>query len=127
VANVGQGKSLNLASGRGGNAANLSGFRDAFAVFGEIKHRKILHMKMPKYPAWAEEQGIEASAAIRVGVLADGTVDETSVYVESTSGYPELDNLAIAAAKQFIFAPLPANKSQVVQYGSIRFAFQLKH
>jgi TonB family protein len=127
VAKVGQGKSLNLASGRGGNAADLRGFKDAFAVFGEIKHRKILRMKMPKYPAWAEEQGIEASTTIRVGVLADGSVDETSVYVESTSGYPELDNLAIAAAKQFIFASLPPNKSQVVQYGSVRFAFQLKH
>jgi TonB family protein len=127
VANVGQGKNLGLAGGRGGNAADLKGFRDAFSVFGEIKHRKILRLKMPKYPAWAEEQGIEASTTVRVGVLADGTVDDTSVYVESTSGYPELDNLAIAAAKMFIFAALPPSKSQAVQYGSIRFAFQLKH
>jgi TonB family protein len=127
VANVGQGKSLNLSSGRSGNGANLGGFRDASMLFGQIKNRKILRSRMPKYPAWAEEQGIEASTSIRVGVLADGTVDETSVYVESTSGYPELDNLAVAAAKMFIFAPLAGNKSQVIQYGGIRFVFQLKH
>lgn len=83
-------------------------------------------MKMPRYPAWAEEQGIEAAVTVALGVYADGSIDESSVYVESTSGYTELDNLAMQAAKEFFFAPLAANKKQVVQYGSIRFVFRLK-
>lgn len=113
--------------GRGtGKGVALGGFKDAFSVFGEIRNRKILRMKMPRYPAWAEEQGIEAAVTVALGVYADGSIDESSVYVESTSGYTELDNLAMQAAKEFFFAPLAANKKQVVQYGSIRFVFRLK-
>ncbi len=127
IAGVGRGKRARLAAGRGGGSgANLGGFRDAFAVFGQIKNRKILRMKMPRYPAWAEEQGIEAAVAIRVGIFADGLVDENSIYIESTSGYPQLDKLAVQSVTQAVWAPLSAKKKQVIQYGSIRFAFRLK-
>ncbi|MCK5242614.1 energy transducer TonB [bacterium] len=127
VGNVTQRKRMGLAAGRGsGSGANLKGFRDAFAVFGQIKNRKIIHMKMPRYPAWAEEQGIEASVKIHVGVLAGGAVDESSIYVESTSGYPQLDKLALQAISYFYFAPLPKKKPQVMQSGSVRFVFRLK-
>jgi len=125
--NVGQGKQMEIANHSGGSYASAGGFRDAFAIFGKIRNRKILRLKMPKYPAWAEEQGIEASATIRIGVLPEGIVDESSVFVEATSGYTDLDNLAIEAAKQFIFAPLSTSKQQNIEYGSIRFVFQLKH
>lgn len=130
---VGRGKRARLAAGRGGgrggdtgSGANLGGFRDAFAVFGQLKNRKIRRMKMPRYPAWAEEQGIEAAVTIRLGVFADGLVDENSVYIESTSGYEQLDKLAVQSAINAVWAPLPAKKKQVIQYGSIRFAFRLK-
>lgn len=112
--------------GRGSGTANLKGFRDAFAVFGQISNRKILRMKMPKYPAWAEEQGIEASVTVALSVYADGLVKESSVYVEATSGYKELDRLAMAAAKNFIFAALPQSKGHKLESGSIRFVFKLK-
>ncbi len=112
--------------GRGTGTANLHGFRDAFAVFGQIRNRKILRLKMPRYPAWAEEQGIEASVTVALSVYPDGSVNEGSVYVEATSGYAELDRLAMEAAKQFIFAPLPKSKGHKLESGSIRFVFKLK-
>lgn len=123
---VSRGKRSKIAAGRGTGGANLGGFRDAFAVFGQLRGRKILRVKMPRYPAWAEEQGIEASVTVRVGVHADGYVDEDSVFIESTSGYPQLDKLAIAAVNKFIFAPVSKKAKQTMQYGSIRFVFKLK-
>ncbi len=128
IAGVSRGKRARLAAtGRGGGSgANLGGFRDAFAVFGEIKNRKILRMKMPRYPAWAEEQGIEATVTIRVGIFADGLVEESSIYIESTSGYPQLDKLAVQSVAQAVWAPLSSKKKPMIQYGSIRFAFRLK-
>jgi TonB family protein len=124
VSEVQTSKSSSISHGTG--TASLGGFKDAFAVFGDIRNRKIIRMQMPRYPAWAEEQGIEAAVTLRVGVFADGTVDENSVYVEATSGYPALDELAMDAAKRFLFAALSKDEKQGLQYGSVRFSFRLR-
>ncbi|MCK5242174.1 energy transducer TonB [bacterium] len=101
----------------------LSLRRDSF-ISGEVKNREILHREFPRVPRWLEEKGIEAKVVIRFVVNPDGEVGD-KVFVEKTSGYAELDRLAIAALKKFIFAPLPLTARQAEQKGTIVIRFLL--
>lgn len=104
-------KKLNLA--RGGS------------ISGEVKDREILHRENPQAPRWLEEKGVEAEVVIRFVVNPDGEVGD-KVFIEKTSGYAELDRLAIESLKKFIFAPLPLNVRQVEQSGTIVIRFTFK-
>jgi len=122
-----KGKGLGLGDGEGtGGGSGKMGFKDAYAITGEIKSREVLHIEMPVYPPWAEEQGIEAEVTLRVRVEPDGAVVASSIYVLKTSGYTELDRLAKEALSRWYFAPLSKNEKQRDQVGEVRFAFRLK-
>ncbi len=95
--------------------------RESF-ITGEVKNRAILHREFPQLPRWLEEKGIEAEVVIRFVVDPDGEVGD-KIFVEKTSGYAELDRLAIAALKKFVFAPLPLTVRQVEQSGTIVIHF----
>lgn len=95
------------------------------SISGEVKDREILHRENPPVPRWLEEKGVEAEVVIRFVVNPDGEVGD-KVFVEKTSGYAELDRLAIEALKKFIFAPLPLNVRQVEQSGTIVIRFTFK-
>jgi TonB family protein len=101
----------------------LSLSRDTF-ITGEVKDREILHREQVQAPRWLEEKGIEAEVVIGFVVNPDGEVGD-KVFVQKTSGYAELDRLAVSALKKFVFAPLPLNVRQVEQNGVIviRFTF----
>lgn len=116
-------KGAGLAAGGG---SGKGGFKDAYAISGEIQSRKILRVEMPVYPAWAEEQGIEAEVTLQVRVEPDGSVVATSIYVLKTSGYAELDRLAKEALSRWFFGPLDKKKKQRDQTGEVRFTFRLK-
>lgn len=103
-----------------------SGFKDMYAIRGEIRYRKLLRVEMPLYPPWAEEQGIEGEVTLRVRVEPDGSVVASSIYVLKTSGYAELDRLAKEALSRWFFAALGTNEKQRDQIGEVRFAFRLK-
>lgn len=118
-----KGKGLGLGEGGG---TGRTGFKDAYAISGEIKSRKVMHIEMPVYPPWAEEQGIEAEVTLRVRVEPDGSVVASSIYVLKTSGYAELDRLAKEALARWFFAPLAKKEKQRDQVGEVRFAFRLK-
>ncbi len=98
--------------------------QNTFQVFGEIANRKVLKMFMPRYPRWAEEQGIECTVSIHLFVMPSGDV-KNNLYVEQGSGYGEIDNLAMEALKRFKFAPLMPSERQVEQEGTIAFYFRL--
>lgn len=115
-------KSKNLSLAKGGKL----GFKDAYAVSGELKGRPLQHVEMPVYPPWAEEQGIEAEVTLKVQVEPDGGVDASSIYVLRTSGYTELDRLAREALARWFFAPLTDNEKKKVQTGEVHFVFRLK-
>jgi TonB family protein len=102
-------------------ALNLK--RDTY-ISGEVKNRQILHREYPQVPRWLEEKGAEAEVVINFVVNPDGEVGDR-VLVAKTSGYAELDRLAIAALKKFIFAPLPLTTKQVEQKGTIYMRFSL--
>jgi TonB family protein len=105
-------------------AKHLSLSRDTL-ISGEVKSREILHREAPVVPRWLEEKGVEAEVVISFVVNPDGEVGDR-LYVEKTSGYAELDRLAIEALKKYEFAPLPLNVKQAEQKGSIviRFTFR---
>ena len=98
--------------------------RDTY-ISGEVKNREILHREYPKVPRWLEEKGVEAEVVIDFVVNPDGEVGDR-VLVAKTSGYAELDRLAIAALKKFIFAPLPLTVKQAEQKGTIYMRFALE-
>ncbi len=80
--------------------------KNALLITGQIANRAIMKAVKPPYPRWAQEQNVQAEVSVYMTVRADGSVKENA-YVQSGSGYPELDQLALEAAKQFMFAPKP--------------------
>ena len=93
----------------------------ALLITGQLSGRAILRKTAPRYPRWAEEQGVEAQVAVNFTVRADGSVKD-NLYIEKTSGYPELDDLAKEALQQFQFAPLSTSEDQT---GTAIFVFKL--
>jgi len=98
---------------------------DFFSISGPLKGRKILKMKMPRYPRWAEEQGLEARIALRITVTARGRV-KPDILIEQTSGFPEFDDLVLDAVRKMIYAPLPFESGNSDQWGIAAFNFKLK-
>ncbi|NTV51864.1 MAG: TonB family protein [Candidatus Firestonebacteria bacterium] len=113
-----------LAAPAADKAKHLSLSRDTL-ISGEVKNREILHREAPVMPRWLEEKGVEVEVVISFVVNPDGEVGDR-LYVEKTSGYAELDRLAIDALKKYEFSPLPLNVKQAEQKGTIviRFTFQ---
>ncbi len=93
----------------------------ALLITGQLSGRQILRKTSPIYPRWAEEQGIEAQVAVAFTVRSDGSVKD-NLYIEKTSGYPELDDLAKEALVQFMFAPLSSSEDQS---GTAIFVYKL--
>ena len=96
-----------------------------FSMEGPLKYRKILKMELPPYPRWAEEKGIEASVSIRLWVNPKGKVQD-NFYLEKTTGYSELDHLAMEALRKFVFIPLPEGQPQEDEWGVATFRYELK-
>ncbi|MFH1898691.1 MAG: energy transducer TonB, partial [Candidatus Desantisbacteria bacterium] len=76
----------------------------------------------PEYPAWAEKKGVESQVVIYFTVTPDGMVN-SDAFVEQTSGYAQLDQLALQALKGWRFAPLPMDAEQKDQWGRVTFRF----
>lgn len=96
-----------------------------FSMEGPLKYRKILKMEMPPYPRWAEEKGISTSVSIRIWVDPRGKVKD-NMYLEKTSGYAELDSLAMEYLAKFNFVRIPDDQPQEDEWGVATFRFELK-
>jgi protein TonB len=94
------------------------------AVTGPISQRKILKKVLPQYPHWAIEKGICGYLVLKIWVSPEGKVED-NVEVIETSGYPELDNLAIKVIKEWTFEPLAENEKKEIEWGIIKFRFEL--
>jgi len=92
------------------------------SLAGPIAGRDILKKLLPLYPAWCLRQGISGVVKIRIWVEPSGKVREGTL-VESSSGYPDLDQAVVNALKVWLFAPLPGNVVQESQWGVITFRF----
>ena len=90
-------------------------------IEGPLSKRKVVKSYVPPFPDWARSRGIlEASAAVKFYVDNGGLVLD-NVSVERSSGYGELDRLALDAIKKWRFEPLPGALSR--QWGIITFRF----
>lgn len=98
---------------------------DFFAISGSLGKRRILKLKLPRYPRWAEEKGVEATIAVWLAATPQGEV-ESNLYIVRTSGYPEWDRLIIDVVKQIRFAPLPDEDALREDTGVATFNFKLK-
>jgi protein TonB len=64
---------------------------------------KMLEASTPEYPSAARRREEQGTVLVRVRVLASGQAGE--VQVQKSSGMPELDKAAVAAAKASKFRP----------------------
>lgn len=94
-------------------------------ISGQIQGRKILKSVPPVYTTKAKQNGWEGVVAVHFTVKADGRVKD-NMYFEQTSVHRDLNKAAMAAIKQFVFAPLGADQAAVEQWGVITIVFRLK-
>ncbi len=95
-----------------------------FMVAGPISKRQIVKKIVPRYPKWALERRISGTVVIRLWVQPNGNVKGMPT-VESSSGYPDLDQVVIAALLGWKFAPLGSGVKSEDQWGRITFKFTL--
>ncbi len=98
---------------------------DFFSIRGPLSRRKILKINLPRYPRWAEEQGVETQASVWLSVTANGRV-KTNLYIEQTSGYPAFDQLVLEAIQRMLFAPMSDTTSSQEESGVATFNFRLR-
>ncbi|MBI4777421.1 TonB family protein [Candidatus Desantisbacteria bacterium] len=94
-------------------------------IIGPLSKRPKIRAPRPEYPAWAEKKGIESQVVIYFTVTPDGMVNPDA-YVELTSGYAGLDQLAMQTLKGWRFAPLSMDAEQKDQWGKVTFKFVLQ-
>lgn len=90
---------------------------------GLVADREVLAHGMPTYPEWASAQAVEANVIVYFVVLPDGSVKE-NVRIQRTAGYRDFDRRAVAAVRQWRFAPL-AGRDGREQWGTITFRYRL--
>lgn len=101
---------------------DLSKYKKVFEIHGELKNRKILSHRMPDYPDWAQNKGIEAFVNVYFEVSSDGKIIDESIRIDVTSGYKKLDDLVIDNLKFWKFAKIDGD---YIQGGIITFNFRL--
>jgi TonB family protein len=93
-------------------------------IEGPLAHRKVLYYYVPPFPAWARDQGIlEADVAVRFWVSPEGDVLSDDMRIDQTSGYGDMDRLAMDALKKWKFSPTEGEEKQ---WGVITFRFVLE-
>ena len=111
---------IGIAPGSGVETARVGAdVEAAFTIEGEVKSRKILSKVLPD----ASQVHREAVIRIWFTVRPDGMVGETKPV---RKGDTQLENLAIAALKQWRFNALDEEQEQVIQTGEITFTYTLK-
>ncbi|SEA05676.1 TonB protein C-terminal [Selenomonas ruminantium] len=101
-ANSGSGGTGNGQGGEAG-AGQGSGSRDGAAAQRPKTSPRLLAGANPAYPEDLRRQGIEGAVRVRVVVGKDGSVETAGV--ATSSGYPSMDDAAVAAAYRYRFSP----------------------
>jgi TonB family protein len=87
-------------------------------IKGPLVSRKIIEKPSPP----SVKIRVEAEIEVTLWVLPDGTVDRAT---PSVKGDAELERIAVQYLKQWKFAPLAKDESQVEQWGTIPIRFRL--
>ena len=83
--------------------------------------REILRSPEPKYPDWAQEQGVVGKVDVKCWVLPTGEVNE--VRIENSSGTAELDECASRALMKWRFERI---EEEGRQWGIVPFDFNFE-
>ena len=78
----------------------------------------------PDYPKGARQRGEQGDVILEIRVNADGTVDD--VKVATSSGFAELDEAAVRAAKAAKFSPARSGHDPVASTARLKLQFKLK-
>lgn len=111
-----------VASARTGQRTTVT--KSMFPIVGPLANRKIKYSEPPEFPEWARKEGVEATVILKFSVLPTGKVKD-SVVVQKTTGYKELDQLAIEALSNWVFEKLPGETNEE-QVSLITMKFSLK-
>lgn len=98
--------------------------KPSVTISGQISGRKRVRCGLPRYPDWAIKQGASGTVVVKLFVAADGSVRE-NLTIESTSGYPALDELVANALRNWQFGALEPGTPQDDQWGRITVRFVL--
>ena len=78
----------------------------------------------PDYPKGARQRGEQGDVVLEIRVNAEGTVDDVKVAV--SSGFAELDEAAVRAAKAAKFSPARSGRDPVASTARLKLQFKLK-
>ena len=98
----GSGNGTGSGSGSGSGNGTGSGNGRGDALQPKVPPQ-ITRAVAPVYPAALQQQGVEGSVKLRFVVGSNGQIEEVSIV--ASSGYPEMDEAALAAAEQYVFSP----------------------
>lgn len=77
----------------------------------------------PPYPAQAQERGIEGEVVLKLEVLSDGRVGD--IFVVTSSGFPLLDDAALAVVKNWTFYPATQEGHPISSTRQVRVPFEM--
>lgn len=72
--------------------------------------RRAIYQPLPPYPEWAELDRVQATPQFDITVGPDGRISRVRLAV--TSGYSELDRLAEAQVRRWIYEPRPGQSEE---------------
>ena len=78
----------------------------------------------PDYPKGARQRGEQGDGVVEIRVNAEGAVDD--VKVATSSGFPELDEAAVRAARAAKFSPARSGRDAVASTARLKLQFKLK-
>ena len=78
----------------------------------------------PDYPKGARQRGEQGDVILEIRVNAEGTVDD--VRVATSSGFAELDEAAMKAARSAKFSPARSGHDPVASTARLKLQFKLK-
>ena len=78
----------------------------------------------PDYPKGARQRGEQGDVVLEIRVNAEGTVDD--VKVATSSGFAELDEAAVKAARTAKFSPARSGREAVASTARLKLQFKLK-
>ena len=78
----------------------------------------------PDYPKGARQRGEQGDVVLEIRVNVEGTVDD--VKVATSSGFAELDEAAIRAARAAKFSPARSGRDPVASTARLKLQFKLK-
>jgi colicin import membrane protein len=118
AAGSGGGDLLDSKAKGGGTGPDGSGV--SYSLDGPVGSRRVLRRPVPSSPDWVGTRGLDLTVTVRFQVMPDGTVKPGAV-IKKTSGFPDIDQRALKALRQWRFESVPDGGAEV--WGRVTFRF----